>query len=274
MQKNEFPQWPKGVGSIPAVLPDGSSIMIPVYKGVNFLTIGTTGSGKTSSFTEPAARLLLNAEPRMKAAFFEVKKSFLDHFMESDDKVITHNPNAVLKDNLFVPSMDVLFISDIFRLVTDLRKVKAEVKWYYPETVSGLSPKNMLFETAQMKSNLYKSSTISGLTIEFKVANSLDESHRFYDFEVCDGAEYNYFTLYMDEAKLDSLMSTYSGKSAPAHIHLPYNKSFYGGLTGKECAQILGKKSCILTMNNFKCREEFIEATTCGEYGKPERLIS
>lgn len=114
MQKNEFPQWPKGVGSIPAVLPDGSSIMIPVYKGVNFLTIGTTGSGKTSSFTEPAARLLLNAEPRMKAAFFEVKKSFLDHFMESDDKVITHNPNAVLKDNLFVPSIvkEILQASD------------------------------------------------------------------------------------------------------------------------------------------------------------------
>lgn len=178
------------------------------------------------------------------------------------------------KINLFVPSMDVLFISDIFRLVTDLRKVKAEVKWYYPETVSELSPKNMLFETAQMKSNLYKSSTIPGLTIEFKVANTLDETHRFYDFEVCDGTEYNYFTLYMDDTKLKSLVNSYSGKSASAHIHLPYNKSFYGGLTGKECGQILGKKSCILTMNNFKCREEFIEASQSQMFGIPKRVIA
>lgn len=105
MQKKEIPQWPKGVGSIPAVLPDGSSIMIPVYKGVNYLTFGTTGTGKTSSFTAPAAKLLLDADPRMKAAFFEVKSSFLDHFMEPEDKVITHNPNAVPKENLFVPSI-------------------------------------------------------------------------------------------------------------------------------------------------------------------------
>lgn len=105
MQKKEIPQWPIGVGSIPAVLPDGSSIMIPVYKGVNYLTFGTTGTGKTSSFTAPAAKLLLDADPNMKAAFFEVKRSFLDHFMESDDKVITHNPNAVPKANLFVPSI-------------------------------------------------------------------------------------------------------------------------------------------------------------------------
>lgn len=105
MQKKNTPQWPKGVGSIPAVLPDGTSIMVPVYSGVNYLTIGTTGTGKTSSFTEPAAKLLLDSDPRMKAAFFEVKTSFLDHFLESGDKVITHNPKAVPKGNLFVPAI-------------------------------------------------------------------------------------------------------------------------------------------------------------------------
>lgn len=177
--------------------------------------------------------------------------------------------------NLFIPSVDTLFISDLFRLVCDLRKIKSEVRWYYPEPVNGITPKNMLFETAQIRSNYFKSERISNCTIEFKLANTLDDNHRFYDFEVCDGSSYDYFTLYLDEEKLDMLVSNFSNTSAGVErIHIPYNTVFYGGLTGKEAGEILGKKSYYLVMNNFKCREEFIECNESQKYGFAKRVIA
>lgn len=105
MQKAQIPQWPTGVGSIQVNLPDNTVMGVPVLKGVNVLTVGTVGSGKTSSYTEPAAELLLDSDPSMKGVFFEIKQSFIDRFMGPDDKVITHNPDAVSPGNLFIPNI-------------------------------------------------------------------------------------------------------------------------------------------------------------------------
>ena len=104
-QRTKTPQWPVGVGSISAVLPDGTPVKLPVLKGVNVLTCGSVGTGKTSSFTEKAADLLLASTREMRGAFFEIKRSFLNRFLRDDDKVITHNPGAVSAKNLFVPNI-------------------------------------------------------------------------------------------------------------------------------------------------------------------------
>ena len=105
VKKEQLPQWPAGVGSIPATLPDGTDINIPVLKGVNSLTLGTVGTGKSLSYTENAADILLSSDGEMKGVFFESKRSFMDRFLKEDDKVITHNPNAVSEKNLFIPNI-------------------------------------------------------------------------------------------------------------------------------------------------------------------------
>ncbi len=93
--------WECGVGRIPARLPNGNMIGLPVPESENVLTVGVTGTGKTRSYTLPAAKALLNAKPQMKAVFFETKRTFLDAFMQSGDKVIVFDPSVVPPNNLF-----------------------------------------------------------------------------------------------------------------------------------------------------------------------------
>lgn len=105
MQKREAPSWSKGVGGIPALLPDGSRVEVPVLERVNVLTTGTTGTGKTVSFTLPAAEQLLLADPKTKGVFFEIKHAFLDRFFTSGDKVLVQNPATVPSERLFRPCL-------------------------------------------------------------------------------------------------------------------------------------------------------------------------
>src|SRR5699024_3817184 len=51
--------WPGGIGGIPATLANGTPVKIPVLQGVNVLTFGVVGTGKTRSYTLPAAECLL-----------------------------------------------------------------------------------------------------------------------------------------------------------------------------------------------------------------------
>lgn len=93
--------WGEGVGSISARLANGKEAKIPVLEAVNVLTVGVTGTGKSKSYTVPAARHLLTANPEMKGVFFETKRTFLDSFMQEGDKVIACNPNSVPARSLF-----------------------------------------------------------------------------------------------------------------------------------------------------------------------------
>lgn len=105
MKKEEAPQWPEGVGSIQATLSDGMAVEVPVLKGTNVLTFGVVGTGKTKSFTENAADILLAGDPDIKGVFFEVKHSFMDKFLVNNDKVLIYDSKAVPEKNLFVPNM-------------------------------------------------------------------------------------------------------------------------------------------------------------------------
>ena len=98
---NRPPLWERGIGSIPVRLTDGTAAGLPVLAGANVLTVGVTGTGKTRSYTLPAARSLLSADPRMRGAFFETKRTFLDAFLRPEDKVITYASSAVPSGNLF-----------------------------------------------------------------------------------------------------------------------------------------------------------------------------
>ena len=95
------PEWADGVGGILAKLTDGKEVKIPVLGSTNVLTVGVTGTGKSKSYTLPAARYLLSSNPMMKGVFFETKRTFLDAFMQQNDKVITYDPTIVPACNLF-----------------------------------------------------------------------------------------------------------------------------------------------------------------------------
>lgn len=95
------PEWADGVGGILAKLTDGKEVKIPVLESTNVLTVGVTGTGKSKSYTLPAARYLLSSNPMMKGVFFETKRTFLDAFMQENDKVIAYDPTIVPARNLF-----------------------------------------------------------------------------------------------------------------------------------------------------------------------------
>lgn len=99
--KEQLLNWEYGVGNIPAKLPNGMAIDLPVLEATNVLTVGVTGTGKTRSYTLPAARLLLSANPQTKGVFFETKRTFLDAFLEEEDKVISYDPSVAPPRNLF-----------------------------------------------------------------------------------------------------------------------------------------------------------------------------
>ena len=76
--KELLPEWGNGIGGIQARLPNGSIVSIPVLEATSVLTVGIVGSGKSRSYTLPAARYLLATNPMMKGVFFETKRTFLE----------------------------------------------------------------------------------------------------------------------------------------------------------------------------------------------------
>ena len=167
--------------------------------------------------------------------------------------------------NLFVPSMDALFLSDVFRLVVDLQKIKKIVRWYYPERVS-VRPPNMLFEHAQVLSTYYLSKLIEGLTVSFQSASTDENKAGLYDFKVYDGKLCDYFSLYMTKDKMANLLS-----SKMDRVHFAYNSTFYGGCTVRELHEYNSWRPHMVP-NNFMNREEFREAQH-GMYGAPYRVV-
>ena len=145
MQKTAPPSWPKGIGGIPATLSNGTAVDLPVLKGVNCLTFGTVGTGKTSSFTEPAAALLLKADPSMKDVFFEIKRSFLHRFLKPNDKVITHDPAAVSKANLFVPNI----IKEIRQAADHEAEMREFADFLFAELLAGANQNRAWVEAAR-----------------------------------------------------------------------------------------------------------------------------
>lgn len=162
--------------------------------------------------------------------------------------------------NIFVPSMDSIFISDVLRLVFDLRRIKKMVQFIYPQHVT-ISPANVLFDQSHLKLSNYVSTHIPSCHITYQPADSSESmaSAHLYDISVYDGKQFMLFTLKMDTTKLTT---AFTGTDKYDSVHLPYNCTFYGGLTAKECGKLNPRWSPQIVANNFACREEFIECTT------------
>lgn len=101
LQAQALPRWPQGIGGgLAAELDDGAAVSVPVPEGVNILTVGVTGTGKTRSFTAPAAALLLS-DPQRKAVFFELKATYANRFFRPGDKLISYQADGLPPRALF-----------------------------------------------------------------------------------------------------------------------------------------------------------------------------
>ena len=145
LKRMKTPQWPKGAGSIHSVLPDGTAVELPVFKGVNVITFGTVGTGKTKSYTEEAADILLSDAPKTKGVFFETKHSFIDRFLSKNDKVITHNPKAISERNLFVPNI----VKEIRLSADPEAEMRKFAEFLFAELLSGANQNRAWIEAAR-----------------------------------------------------------------------------------------------------------------------------
>lgn len=102
MRRENPIKWPKVDGGVRARrIKDGSTVNIPVLPGVNILTVGTSGYGKTV-FTKGCVRSLLNVDEKMYAVFFQIKPDdFTGEFLRPQDKIITFSDKACSDKNLF-----------------------------------------------------------------------------------------------------------------------------------------------------------------------------
>ena len=170
------------------------------------------------------------------------------------------------KVNIFVPCTNILFISDLFRLVTTLKKLK-EVTWYHPQKYKTANPQNVLFELSQNQANLFTSASIYNFIVRMKTSNcDIDD---MYDFDVTNGKEKHYFTLGASKEYVQSLIE---GKQYDA-IHLPYNTYYSISTTAKEIADDNKKNARYLCPNNLNNVSEFT-GIMCEEFIRPIRLMS
>ena len=165
--------------------------------------------------------------------------------------------------NIFVPSLDITFISDVYRLYMDLLKIKKHLKWVFPDNVPTALKTHVLFDIGHIAVKLYASITIPNLTIEYRDSGASSELP-VYDIYVSDGIRAVNLCQYADEKKLKSLFRNKEFDE----IHMQYNGTFYGGLTYKEALKLEFAVPAMLRANNFACRDEYLECTKL-RYGTP-----
>ena len=145
MKQKEVPDWPKGIAGIPVTLDEGSEVKLPILAGVNCLTLGMVGTGKTTLITVPATDELLASNSDMKGVFFEIKRSFIDRFMKDNDKVITHDPSAVSPANLFIPNV----IKEIRQSVDREAEMKDLADYLFAELLDNSNQNRAWIEAAR-----------------------------------------------------------------------------------------------------------------------------
>lgn len=153
---------------------------------------------------------------------------------------------------IFIPSLDVLYISDIFNLIMDIAKYKPTIQWVFP--LLPQIPTSTLFEAMQLKNTFYQNSIDSNITIEYIPSEIAGRS--VYDILVKDGNKTRYFCQYLSTTKLDLLYDL----ETIDEIHIPYTSTLYGGLDYMDAISIDKKYASKLVANDFCSVDEYLYA--------------
>lgn len=159
-----------------------------------------------------------------------------------------------------VPSMDVLFISGVFNLVSLIKNIKPYARWIFPETPA--LPTSIDFESRQIIEKLYSitdtdemSGTDTLFTIEYVDAGVPNRSLKVYDIIFRCNEVNIYFCQYLTPEKLEKL---YNDKSID-EIHIAYASTLYGGLTYYQATNIDFKYHNKLYIHSFTSIAEYEE---------------
>ncbi len=129
------------------------------------------------------------------------------------------------KINIFVNCMDVLFISDVFRLVQNLKHFKPVVNLIYPGKINCETSDSFKFSV--IKDMIFQSKENQSFIFEYiKSSPSLEKE--LYDIVFMNGEKKILFTPYMTDEKISTIKGLYD------EIHIAYNTTLYGGITGNQ----------------------------------------
>ena len=124
---------------------DGRKVCVPVDPSTNTLITGVTGTGKTSSFTVQAAKLMLKTHKDMKAVFFEIKDTFLKECFERGDKIISYDGAGIDKNALFRWNL----IKEIRQAENKEAEMKKIADFLFRELLDGAAQNRAWVETAR-----------------------------------------------------------------------------------------------------------------------------
>lgn len=165
------------------------------------------------------------------------------------------------KVHIFIPSLGIQFISDVFRLVTDLKRAAFPDKaiyWHYPIKYTTTNPTNVLFEMSQLLDTKYVSESIPALSITMEEEKGIGLDG-IYNFIVVNGKMKELFTLGMTKEEVQAIPTgTYD------RIHMPYCTFYGASTTARELGCIDKGLIRNVVPNNFRNTVEFYSSKDTG----------
>ncbi len=152
-----------------------------------------------------------------------------------------------------VPSLDVLFVSDLFNIFMKIKTLKPYAKWIFPEKPDFQT--SVEFELNQIVADhfMYDGYNDYNFNVSLEFILSQDEGRKFYDILLNDGKKSIYFSQYMDADKLEKLYDD----DTIDEIHIPYSSTLYGGLTYHQIMKISNKYYTKIRVHSFLTVEEY-----------------
>lgn len=130
-----------------------------------------------------------------------------------------------------VPSMDIVFGSDLFNLYMKLRELKPYIKWVFPDKPE--FPTSDEFEIGQIITDRFLYDDFYeyelNLSLEFILSNKSDKV--FYDILLTTDTKTIYFSQFNTIDKLNNL---YDNITFIDEFHTAYSTTIYGGLNYHE----------------------------------------
>lgn len=151
---------------------------------------------------------------------------------------------------IFIPSLDILFISDMFNLIMNLRNVKKSLRWVFPDRPEISS--SIEFLNLQNVASSYDHTVDSRLSIEY-IKDTYIPDRTVYDIIVRDGTKTIYLTSYMTAEKAKAL----NDNIAYTEIHVPFSSTLYGGLSYIDIVKLDGPYRKKFVINCFTSVDEY-----------------
>lgn len=197
--------------------------------------------------------------PKLNATFYcitdELKEKLYVIMLtpEAYNDIYSICKNITYKEIYLIPvSIDIMFISSLFNLITALAPIKSKIAWIYPDDLQMKS--SILFEFKHYKTLKFIDEGYD-LQIEFALSNEKDRP--FYDIYITAQGKTICFCQYVTEDKMNDLYDDISINE----IHMAYRSTIYGGLTYPEILRIHNKYHNKIKVHSLTSVEDYAYCT-------------